>query len=71
MAISQELLIEFTAYEGLNRVRNIFKDCYLYFNDLINVSLFIEERFIEEIYREGRLLKNRIYQKSFFSEYRV
>ena len=43
MIISQKLLIEFTAYKRLNRVKNIFKNYYLYFNDLINVSLFIKK----------------------------
>ena len=61
MTISQKLLIEFTTYKKLNRVKNIFKNYYLYFNNLINISLFIKKRFIEKIYYEKRLLKNRIY----------
>ena len=61
MMISQKLLIRFTAYEGLNYIKNIFKNYYLYFNNLINISSFIEERFIEGIYHEKCLLKNKIY----------
>ena len=58
-------------YKELNRVKNIFKNYYLYFNNLINVSLFIKKKFIEKIYREKRLLKNKIYQKFFFSKYYI
>ena len=59
--ISQKLLIRFTTYKKLNRIKNILKNCYLYFNDLINVLLFIKKKLIEKIYREKRLLKNKIY----------
>ena len=61
MTILQELLIEFITYKELNRVKNILKNYYLYFNDLINVSLSIKKKFIKKIYCKRRLLKNKIY----------
>ena len=61
MTISQKLLIKFTMYKKLNRVKNTLKNYYLYFNNLINISSFTKKKFIEKIYREKRLLKNKIY----------
>ena len=48
-------------YKELNYIKNIFKNYYLYFNDLINILLFIKKKIIEKIYREKHLLKNKIY----------